>query len=142
MPRYYFDFDDGRSLMRDETGTDFASATETKLEAARMLPSIASHEMRSEGTSRFLLTVGDEAGLDVFTASRILANERRLRLRVRPAAHGLREHVEPPRLGQLTRPRGENNHLSCPFWCGTHSASSSFVVRRGIAGLRNVAGRI
>ncbi|ESR25282.1 DUF6894 family protein [Lutibaculum baratangense] len=68
MPRYYFNIDDGRRLLRDEDGTEFATEEAMRADASRLLPEIARDEIRGEGTRELSLAVRDEAGRDVFAA--------------------------------------------------------------------------
>lgn len=68
MPRYFFDFDDGK-WARDEEGSEFADADQAIVQAKRALPAIVlDHLPRSGDRHTVTMHVTDERRQPVYTA--------------------------------------------------------------------------
>jgi hypothetical protein len=77
MPRFFFDTHDGDHLTADEEGLDLDGIEQARDEAVRALPDLA-HDTLPDGDWRsFAVTVRDESGKAVLTAT--------LTLRVEPS---------------------------------------------------------
>ncbi|MCO6050624.1 hypothetical protein NGM99_12605 [Mesorhizobium sp. RP14(2022)] len=70
MPLYFFDtFENGTHIV-DDHGHDCVSHEEVRLEAMRVLPSIAREEIPKDGDRQaFTVLVKDEAGAPVYSAT-------------------------------------------------------------------------
>jgi hypothetical protein len=69
MPRYFFDVHDNSDVVKDDTGTEFASLDEVRREAMRLLPDIAREEIPEHGHCRsFVVLVTDEDEHPIYSA--------------------------------------------------------------------------
>jgi uncharacterized protein DUF6894 len=62
MPRYYFDVQDNGSSSIDETGHEFASVNEARLEAAKALGEIARDILPGLSVRQISIEVRDDRG--------------------------------------------------------------------------------
>ena len=76
MGRFFFDFRDGENLFVDSEGTDLVDESHVELEATRTLAEIALDLLPVSGPRRLVLTVRDEHGRPIMTASLTFEIER------------------------------------------------------------------
>jgi hypothetical protein len=76
MGRFFFDFIDGDALFVDSEGTDLIDESHVELEATRTLAEIALDRLPEYGPRRLALTVRDEGGRQIMTASLTLQIQR------------------------------------------------------------------
>ena len=70
MARYYFDIHDGRSLMRDEVGSECDGPGAVRTEAMVALPQIAQGAIPKDGDRQaYTVLVRDARHLTVYTAT-------------------------------------------------------------------------
>ncbi len=76
MGRFFFDFSDGDTLFVDSEGTVLIDEGHVELEATRTLGEIALDLLPETGPRRLALTVRDEHGRYIMTASLTLEIDR------------------------------------------------------------------
>jgi hypothetical protein len=73
LPRYYFDTNDGETLVADDEGLDLYGLKEARLQAQAALADIARDHVPGDGNQRTMLCrVRDESGKVVLLASLVL----------------------------------------------------------------------
>ena len=68
MKRFFFDFEDGDELLRDEEGQLLRSRDQVRNVVGRMMPSIALDEALDRDDVKIGIKVRDETGKTVFLA--------------------------------------------------------------------------
>jgi len=69
MPRYFIDTDDGRFQHRDEVGFELPDPTTARKAALDALPDMARGSIPNGDDTRLVVTVRDETGETVYTAT-------------------------------------------------------------------------
>ena len=69
MPRYYIDSDDDDLSVRDDEGEEMAGPQAARVAALRVLPDMARDKIPDEDARTFTVTVRNEAGAAIYTAT-------------------------------------------------------------------------
>lgn len=77
MPRFYFDTHDGDRLTEDDEGLDLDGIEQARKEAIRALPDLVRDTLPNGDRRDFAVTVRDERGQPVLTATLSLRVETR-----------------------------------------------------------------
>lgn len=72
MPLFFFDVDDGRRRIRDDTGMSLDDADRVEAEVERIVYDLAFGELLGGVSRRFTATVRDEAGQIVYRGTMTL----------------------------------------------------------------------
>ena len=70
MPRYFFHIHQNGELSKDDEGTDLNNFESVRMEAMRVIPEIARHEVPRDGDRQaYTVLVTDEDGVSVYSAT-------------------------------------------------------------------------